>query len=82
MTHLIHVGFNNFLAADRIVAITSPTSNPIARLVQEQRAIGKAVDLTSGHKTKSVIFLNTGDAILSALAPETIGKRIEEAEGK
>ncbi|MDO8670404.1 MAG: DUF370 domain-containing protein [Dehalococcoidia bacterium] len=72
---LVHVGFGNIVALNRVVAITSPDSAPIKRLIQEARTRNAVIDLTSGRKTKAVLVLDTGDVVLTALAPETIASR-------
>lgn len=70
--HLVHVGFGNVLAMHRVVAISSPDSAPIKRKMQEAKSNNTMIDLTSGRKTKAVIFLDSGDVVLAALTPETI----------
>ncbi|MBI2864452.1 MAG: DUF370 domain-containing protein [Chloroflexi bacterium] len=72
---LVHVGFGNILAMNRVVAISSPESAPIKRLIQEARARNALIDLTSGRRTKAVVVLDTGNLVLAALAPETIASR-------
>jgi regulator of extracellular matrix RemA (YlzA/DUF370 family) len=76
---LIHVGFGNHLATDHVVAVASPNSAPIRRLIQERKTKGMTIDLTSGRRTKAVIFMNDGHIILAAITPETIAAR---ASGK
>lgn len=73
---LVHVGFGNLVAVNRALAIMSPDSAPIKRLVQEARDKQLLVDLTYGRKTKSVIVLDTGHLVLAALQPETIAHRV------
>ena len=75
---MIDIGFGNYLARDRIVAITSPDSAPIKRLVQDAKDGGIAVDVTGGKKTRSVILTDSGHVILSALEAEVIRQRSEE----
>ena len=73
---LIHVGFGNMLAMSRVVAMASPNSAPTKRTIQEGRNNGRLVDMTSGRRTKAVIFTDSGHIILAALAPETIAGRL------
>lgn len=73
---LLHVGFDNVVAAQRVVAIVGPSSAPIKRLIQEAGARGMILDMTNGRKTKAVIILDSGHVALAALQPETIGGRL------
>jgi regulator of extracellular matrix RemA (YlzA/DUF370 family) len=72
---LIHVGFGNMVAMNRVVAMASPNSAPTKRTIQDGRNNGRLVDMTSGRRTKAVIFTDSGHIILAALAPETIAGR-------
>jgi regulator of extracellular matrix RemA (YlzA/DUF370 family) len=74
---LVHIGFNNILAMNRAIAIASPNSAPTKRIIHEGRNNGKVIDLTSGRRTKAVIFTDSGHIILAALAPETISSRLQ-----
>ena len=74
-TDLIHVGFGNYIALNRVVAIVSPTSAPIQRLIREGKKRGVIVDITSGRRTKCAIFTDTGAIILIAITPEAIAGR-------
>ena len=73
---LIHIGFGNVLAMNRVIAIASPSSAPIKRTIQESRDKGLLIDMTSGRKTKAVIFTDSEHIVLAALAPETIAGRL------
>jgi len=73
---LIHIGFGNILAMNRVIAIASPNSAPTKRTIQENRNKGLLVDMTNGRRTKAVIFTDCGHVILAALAPETIAGRL------
>ena len=73
----INIGFGNMVAAERIVTIVSPDSAPVKRLMQDAKDDGRAIDLTCGKKTKSVILTDTEHVILSALPPEKIACRAE-----
>ena len=72
---LINIGFGSMVAAGRILAIVDPDSAPIKRVVQEARERGMLIDASYGHKTQSVILMDTDHVILSALTPETISAR-------
>ena len=76
---LINIGFGNIISANRIVAIVSPESAPIKRLVQDARDGNTLIDATFGRKTRSVLVMDNGWIILSALQPETISHRIVPA---
>ena len=74
---LVHIGFGNILAMSRAIAIASPNSAPTKRVIHEGRNGGKVIDMTSGRRTKAVIFTDSGHIILAALAPETIASRLQ-----
>jgi regulator of extracellular matrix RemA (YlzA/DUF370 family) len=76
---LVHIGFGNILAISRAIAIASPNSAPTKRIIHEGKNNGKVIDMTSGRRTKSVIFTDSGHIILAALAPETIANRFQTA---
>ena len=78
---LVHIGFGNILAMNRVIAIASPNSAPTKRTVQEGRSKSLLIDMTSGRKTKAVIFTDSGHIILAALAPETITGRYQASRG-
>ena len=78
---LIHIGFGNILAMNRVIAIASPNSAPIKRIIQEARSKGQLIDMTSGRRTKAVIFADNGHIVLAALAPETITGRLQVSRG-
>lgn len=75
-TELIHIGFGNILAVNKVVAIVSPNSAPIKRLAQEAKGNGLSVDMTSGRRTKAVIVMDSGHIVLAAITPETITSRL------
>ena len=77
MNRLIHVGFGNIVNTDKIIAIVSPESAPIKRLVQKAKETGLAIDATQGRKTKSVLVMENSQIVLSALLPETIAGRAQ-----
>lgn len=74
---LINIGFGNMVAAERTVAVVSPESAPVKRIVQDGKAKGIVVDATYGRRTRSVIITDCEYVILSALQPETIAARLE-----
>ncbi len=75
---MVEIGFGNYVASSRIVAVAGPDSAPIKRLVQDAKDAGIAVDVTSGKKTHSVLLTDSGHIILSVLTPEEVQKRISE----
>ena len=75
MGNFVNVGYGNFVNADKVVAVVSPESAPVRRLIQTARDEGTAVDVTQGRKTKAVILTESGRLLLSALLPETIAGR-------
>ena len=74
---LVHVGFGNVLAMNRVIAIASPNSAPTKRAIQEGKNKGLLIDMTNGRRTKAVIFTDSGHIILAALAPDTIASRLQ-----
>lgn len=75
-TELVHVGFGNILAIDKVLAIVSLGSAPIKRMIQAGKNKGHLIDLTSGRKTKAVIIMDSGYIVLVALNAETIASRV------
>lgn len=78
--NLINIGFGNMVAANRVIAVVSPESAPIKRLIQEHRDNGSLIDATYGRRTRSVIVLDSNHALLAAILPETISSRINNKE--
>ncbi len=78
---LVNIGFGNLVSKDRLVAIVSPDSAPVKRMVQETRKRGLLIDATYGRKTASVFVMDSGHVILSALPPEKFGAEAENTEG-
>lgn len=76
MNMFINIGHGNMIAAARVVAVVSPESSPIKRLVQDAKEDGRAVDVTAGRKTRAVLVADTGHVILCPLQPETITARL------
>jgi regulator of extracellular matrix RemA (YlzA/DUF370 family) len=81
VAELIHIGFGNILAMNRVIAIASPNSAPTKRTIQQAKSKGLLIDMTSGRRTKAVIFTDSGHIILGALAPETIAGRLQASRG-
>ena len=79
--NFINVGFGNMVAADRIVALASPDSAPIKRLIQESKDEGRAIDVTCGRRTRAAIITDSEHVILSAIQTETIANRLENSDG-
>lgn len=76
MSKFINIGHGNMIAASRVVAVVSPESQPIKRLVQDAKEDGRAIDVTGGRKTRAVLVADTGHVILCPLQPETITARL------
>ena len=72
---LINIGFGNMVSAGRLVAVVSPDSAPIKRVIQDARDRGSLVDATYGRRSRAVIICDSGHVVLSAILPETIGTR-------
>ena len=75
---LINVGFGNSVSANRIVAIVSPESAPIKRIIQEARDRFMLIDATYGRRTRAVIITDSDHIVLSAVQPETVAHRLED----
>ena len=81
----VHVGFGGIVAANRILAILDPNSQPVRRMVRQAKNEGMAIDMTYGRKTRTVIILDTGHLVTAAIQPDTIVGRLrqplKEAQG-
>ena len=77
----INIGFGNMVSAGRIVAIASPDSAPVKRLVQDAREDGRVIDVSCGRRTRAVIITDSDHVILSALQVEKVASRLEENIG-
>lgn len=73
---LINIGFGNLVSAERVLAIVSPDSAPIKRLIQESRERGMLIDATYGRKTASVFVMDSDHVVLSAIAAEKLAQRL------
>ncbi|OQB13349.1 MAG: hypothetical protein BWY15_01813 [Firmicutes bacterium ADurb.Bin193] len=78
---LISVGFGNTVSAERIIAIVTPDSSPIRRIIQEAKDSGMLIDASCGRRTRAVIITDSDHIILSALQPETISNRVVSKGG-
>ena len=77
----INIGFGNIISANRLVAIVSPESAPIKRIIQEARDRGMLIDATYGRRTRAVIVTDSDHVILSAVQPETVANRMGKDSG-
>ncbi len=73
----ISIGYGNMVAVERVVALVSPDSAPIKRLIQDAKEMGRIIDVSCGRKTRAVIITDSEHVILSALQSETIAARLE-----
>lgn len=73
---LINIGFGNMVSAQRLIAVVSPESAPIKRMVQEARDRGTLIDATYGRRTRAVLVMDNDHLVLSALQPETVSNRL------
>lgn len=83
---LINIGFGNMVSASRVIAIVSPDSAPIKRIIQDVRERGRLIDATYGRRTRAVVIMDSGHVLLSAIQPETVagrmyGKAEKDTEG-
>ena len=79
-TKLLHGGFGNLVVSNRLLAIVSPDSLPIRRLIREARQQGTLVDASRGRKVKSALIMDSGSIVTSALHPGTLARRLEQQE--
>lgn len=77
---LINIGFGNMVSASRLVAIVSPESAPIKRIIREATDRGALIDATYGRRTRAVIIMDSDHVVLSALQPETVANRLYERD--
>ena len=77
---MINIGFGNIVSASRIIAIVSPESAPIKRIIQDARERGVLIDATYGRRTRAVVVMDSGHIILSAVQPETVANRLSDRE--
>ena len=79
-SRLVNIGFGNIVSADRLIAIVSPESAPIKRIVQEARETGRLIDATCCRRTRAVVITDSDHIILSAIQPETVANRLDAAD--
>lgn len=79
---LLNIGFGNMVSTSKIVAVVSPDSAPIKRMMSQAKTSGKLVDATFGRKTEAVIITDSQHIILSALMPDDIHQRFYELTDK
>lgn len=77
---LINIGFGNMISAGRLIAIVTPDSAPIKRMVQESRDRGTLIDATYGRRTRAVLIMDNEHLVLSALQPETVANRLGDRD--
>lgn len=73
---LINIGFGNIVSASRLIAIVSPESAPIKRMIQDAKERGTLIDATYGRRTRAVIVMDSDHVVLSAVQPETVANRL------
>lgn len=79
---LINIGYGNIVSASRVIAIVSPESAPIKRIIQDARDAGRLVDATYGRRTRAVIIMDSEHVVLSAIQPETVANRFLGSRGE
>ena len=79
---LVGIGFGNLVSAERVISIVSPDSAPIKRMIQDVREKGLLVDASFGRSTRSVLIMDSGNVVLSALPPETLAERFDSRDTK
>ena len=75
---LINIGFGNMVNANRLVAIVSPESAPIKRIIQDSKERGTLIDATHGRRTRAVIITDSDHVILTYLQSETVANRLND----
>ena len=79
----VNIGFGNLVSAGRVIAIVTPESAPIKRIMQDAKENGSAIDSTCGRKTRAVLIMDSGHIIMSSVQPETMAQRsMKEARGE
>lgn len=76
----INIGFGNMVSSSKLVAIVSPESAPVKRVIQDARDSGKLIDATYGRRTRAVLVMSSDHVVLSAIQPETVAGRLDEEE--
>ncbi len=78
----INIGFGNMVAAERMVALVSPDSAPVKRLIQDAKDSGRVIDVTCGRRTRAVVITDSEHVILSAIQTETIANRLSDEDAE
>ena len=78
----ISIGYGNSVAVERIVALVSPESAPVKRLIQDAKEMGRVIDVSCGRRTRSVIITDSEHVIFSAIQAETIANRLDDAQAE
>ncbi len=81
-TQLVHIGFDNIIAMNRVIAMLSPNQQPIKRLIRGARDKNMLIDATHARKAKAVVIVDTGHIILAAISPEAIARRLAISRGE
>jgi hypothetical protein len=79
---LVNIGFGNLIATERVISILTSASSPMKRLKSEAKDSGKLIDATEGRRTRSIIIMDSGHVILSALQTETLANRFYTEKGE
>ncbi|WP_291323545.1 DUF370 domain-containing protein [Desulfonatronospira sp.] len=79
---LLNIGYGNSVITSRVVSIVNPGSSPMRRLREDARERNLLIDATQGRKTRSILVMDSGHVVLSAIQPETIAQRLKQAETK
>lgn len=82
MIMMVNIGFNNFIASERVLAVLNPESAPMKRLREEAKQNHRLVDATQGRKTRSIILMDSGTVVLSGIQEETLVQRMNSAEDR
>lgn len=79
---LLNIGYGNFVVADRVIAIVTPSSAPMKRLKEDAKERARLLDATQGRRTRSIIVMDSDHVVLSAVQAETVAQRYGAANGK
>ena len=79
---LVNIGYGNMISPQRLIAVVSPDSAPIKRLIQDAKDEGRTIDVTCGRRTRAVIITDSEHVILSAIQTETIANRLDDAQAE
>ncbi|MBQ7039305.1 MAG: DUF370 domain-containing protein [Clostridia bacterium] len=77
---LVNIGYDNYIAADKVLTVIKPESAPIRRMIQDNKELGRVVDATFGRGTKTLLVMDNGYLVLSSLAPESISALLEKGD--